>query len=177
MKQKLWIAVDVALIILFLTLTQSCGNFWSLILGPFHPGHEIPYQVTPDDTLRAHNVQVCLTDWARAYFSDPKHSDDSLSHVIYAEPVSNLVIMRVDGDGVISTDSKGNQRQVDAAERSDTLLVSHWIKPGTSKWIALLYHESLHIPQSRHRELIGQDGDIHWAPPWDYCHIQRLVIG
>lgn len=161
-----------------LAIAAACGLSAIAACNPlfFLPRfHEGPHHVVPTtaaDSQRVRTVQACLTSWARSYFGDrgSNHFNDSLTRVVYDDSV-RLVIVRVDGDGIIAMRGR-TQWQVDAAEKGDTILLSHWVTDP----VAYIYHEAVHLPQSRHPELIGAAGDIHWAPPWDYCHVRRAIF-
>ena len=149
-----------------LTTIVACGSMWDHLLGPLHEG---PYRIQPTtaaDVQRGRDVLACLQAWARA-------NGHPLADYSDVHPES-LVIVRVGGDGVIGR-SNGTTFQTDERQDGDTLFINEGVSG--SEFIALEYHGFGHFPQASHKELVGADGDIHWPPPWNACHVPRVIFG
>lgn len=156
-------------ILLFCCLTPlvACGAIRDHLLGPLHEGPHRIQATTAADLQRGVTLAACLQGWARAN----GHANADYTDVDY----SRLVIVRVGGDGVIGTDGKGDTWQTHARENADTIFINEGVS--NSEFVGLERHEFVHVTQSYHRELIGADGNIHWAPPFNACRVLLAVFG
>lgn len=166
MTRRRWLQFDLALVAVFCWLALGCGALWDRLLGPLKEGAHRIQAVTAADIARGVTVRTCLQGWARANgYPGAEYSDVDIA--------ARLVIVRVGGDGVIGTEGTSSW-QTPARENGDTLFVSEGVP--NSLFVAVEYHELVHVVQEHHRELIGANGDIHWSPPWDFCHIRRSIV-
>jgi hypothetical protein len=136
-------------------------------------GKHYTQPVTQTDIDRGRDVAACLESWAHAYFSQPgPHHNDSLARVSYADvDFTKLVIVGVGDPGVA-----GPNDFVAGRENGDSIFVGLRVARSSGLFIAISRHEDVHIVQQSHHELIGADGDIHWAPPFDWCKIPRAIF-
>lgn len=148
---------------LALFVLAGCNPFF--FLGNFHEGKHRVQLTTAADTQRVHDVVSCLAQWAQRDYSKVS--------------ASSLVIVRVGNPGVIGvqTNSRGDTVatwQTDARENGDTIFINEGVS--ASEFVGLERHEAVHVAQAGHPELIGSNGNIHWAPPFNACRVPIAVF-
>lgn len=148
----------------FLVFATGCSDLL-FFLPPAREGKHYIQPTTQDDITRGLTVAACLQQWARSNgYPNADYSDVDFT---------KLVIVRVGDPGVLGW-YNGKSFLTDEREAADTLFINLGVS--ASQYAGFSRHGDVHVVQEKHRELIGSNGDIHWAPPWDYCRVPRVFF-
>lgn len=146
----------------FLVFCTGCQLLW--FLPPAVEGKHRIQPLTQGDIDRGTAVAQCLQQWARVNgYPNADYSDVDF----HAQ-----VIVRVGSPGVLGI-YNGQKFLTDEREDADTLFISEGVS--ASAYAGYARHGDVHVVQEKHPELI-RNGDIHWAPPWDYCRVPRYFV-